>query len=265
MTWIKHHPTLSAQALGWERLSELSSNSTTAAVRAGDLSPNTSEFGWSVWSSLLRLSLVDVSDSLSQIERSLFLALDTFDFEERSLMVSVALASLVVDNLALHVKSIEKEKKKRKRRKKQVSIKNRKRSFPPSYSLRPQPNKRTKRIEKRAVRTMGPRLWAWQPAAITCLLLLRVSLKPLLPGGYHTGVAQAHTYTSLLQPLKQSSKPQKEAQRRRQKSKSSPCDTQPSLSHTLSLSFASSRPFLSLSLPDFLASHGEYYFSGVAL
>ena len=108
---IEHDTALGAQSLGWKWLSERGPNSSAATVSAGDLAPNASELGGSVWSCLLRLSLVDVSDLLSQVERSLLLALDAVDLEKRILVTRHILVSRVVDNLALHVKSGERRRK----------------------------------------------------------------------------------------------------------------------------------------------------------
>mmetsp|Transcript_7460 Transcript_7460/g.25678 ORF Transcript_7460/g.25678 Transcript_7460/m.25678 type:complete len:251 (-) Transcript_7460:119-871(-) len=106
--WVEHDAALGSQSLGWEGLPEGGPDGSAAAVGAGDLSPHAPELGGSVWSGLLSVGLVDVGHLLSQVEWSLLLALDALDLEQRSLMVRVALASLVVDNLALHVKSVEK-------------------------------------------------------------------------------------------------------------------------------------------------------------
>ena len=106
--WVEHDAALGSQSLGWEGLPEGGPDGSAAAVGAGDLSPHAPELGGSVWSGLLSVGLVDVGHLLSQVEWSLLLALDALDLEQRSLMVRVALAPLVVDNLALHVKSVEK-------------------------------------------------------------------------------------------------------------------------------------------------------------
>ena len=102
---IEHDTALGTQALTWKRLSELDSNDTAATVSAGDLTPDASELGWSVWSGLLGVGLVNVSDLLPKVERGLFLTLYAVNLDKRGLMSRHVLISRVVDDFALHVKS----------------------------------------------------------------------------------------------------------------------------------------------------------------
>lgn len=62
---VKHDAALATQRLWWKRAGELGPDDTAATVSTGHLSPDAAELGWSVWSGLLRVGLVDVSNPLA--------------------------------------------------------------------------------------------------------------------------------------------------------------------------------------------------------
>ena len=89
------------EALGGQVLGELCADSATVSVSAGDLTPDAAVLG----ASLLRLSLVDVSDLLTHVEVSILLSGDTLDLNQRVVGMLIPHGSLVTKDDALSVES----------------------------------------------------------------------------------------------------------------------------------------------------------------
>jgi len=95
-----------AHSSGWKVLGELRSDGSRVTVRSADLAPDDSgSVGGSTGSSGLGLSLVDVSDSFAEVESSVFLVVDTLEFDEGALLVLVSETSSVTGEDSLSVKT----------------------------------------------------------------------------------------------------------------------------------------------------------------
>ena len=80
--WVQHAADLAANSLSRQILSELGSKNTGASVCASGFSPNYAVIA----SLLLGLGLVDVCQSLAEIEHSFIFRLHAIEFDERSVV-----------------------------------------------------------------------------------------------------------------------------------------------------------------------------------
>lgn len=97
----KHDSNGTTERLGRQVSGELSLNRATVSVVSGDLAPNGSDLG----TSLQRLGLVDVSNSLAQIELSVLLGVDTLDLQDGVIGLLVTLTLRVTSHNSLGVES----------------------------------------------------------------------------------------------------------------------------------------------------------------
>lgn len=97
--WVQEDSDGSTEGLGWQVVSELSSDDTGVAVGSGDLAPHDSDLGAS---DLLGRS-VDVGNALTQVELGVLWVADVLDLDQRDVWVVDALGSLVGQVLALNV------------------------------------------------------------------------------------------------------------------------------------------------------------------
>lgn len=101
---VEHDSELSTHGLWWKVSSELCSNSSIVSVSLDDSAPDHSEFGVSS----CVLGLVDVSDSLSEVEGSILLVINSLDFKESELFILNTQASLEASEDSLGVESTRK-------------------------------------------------------------------------------------------------------------------------------------------------------------
>ena len=99
---VKHHTDHLGDSAGGKVVGELGTDDTAVAVGAGDLAPDDSALLAALVS---LLGLVDVSDTLADVESGVLLGLDTLDSEEGGAHVLVSLASLVAEEDSASVKS----------------------------------------------------------------------------------------------------------------------------------------------------------------
>ena len=99
---VKHHTDHLGDSAGGKVVGELGTDDTAVAVGAGDLAPDDSALLAALVS---LLGLVDVSDTLADVESGVLLGLDTLDSEEGGAHVLVSLASLVAEEDGASVKS----------------------------------------------------------------------------------------------------------------------------------------------------------------
>lgn len=89
--WVQEDSDRSTESLSWQVRSECSSNDTGVTVCSVDLTPDHSDLGTS---DFLGAS-VDIGDSLTQVELSVFWVGNTFNLDQRDVWVVNALGSLV--------------------------------------------------------------------------------------------------------------------------------------------------------------------------
>lgn len=89
--WVQEDSDRSTESLSWQVRSECSSNDTGVTVCSVDLTPDNSDLGTS---DFLGAS-VDIGDSLTQVELSVFWVGNTFNLDQRDVWVVNALGSLV--------------------------------------------------------------------------------------------------------------------------------------------------------------------------
>ena len=89
--WVQEDSNGSTESLGWQVVSELSSDDTRVTVRSNDFTPDDSDLGTSDFLG----SSVDVSNTLTQVELSFLWSSNIFDLDQRDVWVVNALRSLV--------------------------------------------------------------------------------------------------------------------------------------------------------------------------
>lgn len=98
---IEHHTDLASNSLWWQVLSELGPDDTYTAMGTGDLAPD-----YAIQATLLHgLCLVNICQSLSEVEVSLPLGLHASNLDQSSVVVLGGLSTLVAQELSCDVKS----------------------------------------------------------------------------------------------------------------------------------------------------------------
>jgi hypothetical protein len=98
----------STKGLGGKVGAELGLDDTVSTVGTGNTAPDNTDLAAVDFT----LGAVDVSNTLTEIELSINWSLDTLNLDKRSVLVLVALGTLVTQNTALAVKTVTKEKTK---------------------------------------------------------------------------------------------------------------------------------------------------------
>ena len=89
--WVQEDSDRSTESLGWQVVSESSSDNTRVTVGSGDLTPHNSNLRTSNFLG----SSVNVGNTLTQVELSILWSSDTFDLDQRDIWVVDSLGSLV--------------------------------------------------------------------------------------------------------------------------------------------------------------------------
>lgn len=99
--WIEHHTDLASNSLWWQILSELGADNAYTAMGTGDLAPD-----YAIIATLFQsLCLVNICQSLSEVELSLSLGLDSCNLDKGCVRVLIGLATLVAEEVPRYVKS----------------------------------------------------------------------------------------------------------------------------------------------------------------
>lgn len=98
---VEHDADTGSESLRRDVVRELGTNDTRVTVRAGDASPDDTDLG----ATDLLGGLVDVSDTLAEVELGLVGLLDTLDLDEGSVALGHALRALVTHDPTLDVKT----------------------------------------------------------------------------------------------------------------------------------------------------------------
>ena len=89
--WVQEDSDRSTESLGWQIVSEGSSNNTRVTVSSGDLTPHNSNLRTSNFLG----GSVDVGNTLTQVKLSILWSSDTFNLDQRDIWVVDSLGSLV--------------------------------------------------------------------------------------------------------------------------------------------------------------------------
>lgn len=98
---VEHDTNASSESLRGDVVGELGTNDTRVTVRAGDAAPDDADLG----ATNLLGGLVDVSDTLAEVELGLLGLLDTLDLDEGGVALGNALRALVAHDPSLDVKT----------------------------------------------------------------------------------------------------------------------------------------------------------------